>query len=181
MASESVTFLLSTMFDQLELEGTENKLSTMVLMRSLAHTDHVFLVFFLLQAVCLVMSMYACTFLSSKIQKIRIYMINARANYTLSFNKNILQNIEAKKRTKIKNILRAQRLSWIQPKKEITPISKNRSLLLVQSVSGDEGYPGRGHHMCIEATSCKVVISLSVPSYKLSTILEKQFQIKLFR
>ena len=46
MASESVTFLLSTMFDQLELEGTENKLSTMVLMRSLAHTDHVFLVFF---------------------------------------------------------------------------------------------------------------------------------------
>ena len=33
MASESVTFLLSTMFDQLELEGTENKLSTMVLMR----------------------------------------------------------------------------------------------------------------------------------------------------
>ena len=40
----SLTFLLSTMFD--ELEYTENKLSTMVLMRSLAHTDHVFLVFF---------------------------------------------------------------------------------------------------------------------------------------
>ena len=41
----------------------------------------------------------------------------------------------------------------------------------------DEGYSGRGHYMCIEAShSClKVVISLSVRSYKLSTILEKQF------
>ena len=45
----SLTFLLSTMFD--ELEDTENKFSTMVLMRSLAHTDQVFLVCFLLQAV----------------------------------------------------------------------------------------------------------------------------------